>query len=214
MAARDPMSPGREHFDVLDGLRGSAAIAVVVFHIQGITVGWEGARVILHHAPLAVDFFFALSGFVIAYAYDHRRDELTTRAFLRLRLIRLHPLVVLGVLLGFASYVLDPFVGAAQDAPTRSILIALALGLTLLPSPTLPNRWTDTHPLNGPCWSLLQEYIGNIAYAVVLRHLATRMLGLIAVVSGIGLVAAGHHDRYHGLSNAARDLRCRVERAV
>lgn len=186
-----PTAASKEHFEVLDGLRGSAAIAVVLFHIQGITVAWEGAKVILHHAPLAVDFFFALSGFVIGYAYDDRRDALTTRAFLGLRLVRLHPLVVLGVVMGFASYLLDPFAGAAQNATIQSVLIALALGLTLLPSPTLPNRWTDTHPLNGPCWSLLQEYIGNVAYAVVLRHLSARALGLIALLSGAGLVASG-----------------------
>ncbi len=68
VAAADRTATGKEHFEVLDGLRGAAAMLVVLFHIQGITVNWDGAKVILHHAPLAVDFFFALSGFVIGYA--------------------------------------------------------------------------------------------------------------------------------------------------
>ena len=55
-------SGGKARFEILDGLRGSAALLVVLFHIQGITVLFEGRRVLLHHAPLAVDFFFALSG--------------------------------------------------------------------------------------------------------------------------------------------------------
>lgn len=187
----DVTMTGKEHFEVLDGLRGSAAILVVLFHIQGITVAWDGAKVILHHAPLAVDFFFALSGFVIGYAYDDRWGRMTTPHFLTLRLIRLHPLVILGVLLGLLSYLFDPFAGNSQDVSWQRLLIAFVLGLLLLPAPTLANRWTDTHPLNGPCWSLLQEYIGNIAYALLLRHMSVRSLGLIAIVGGVGLFAAG-----------------------
>jgi len=179
---------GKPHFDVLDGLRGTAAMLVVVFHIQGITVAWEGARIVLHHAILAVDFFFMLSGFVIGYAYDDRWPQMSARQFFALRLVRLHPMVILGTLLGFASYVLDPFAGTAQAVPWRDLLVALACGLLLLPGPMLPNRWGDTHPFNGPCWSLLQEYIGNIAYAFALRHLPARALGLLALGSGAVLV--------------------------
>lgn len=192
-AAPDRTATGREHFEVLDGLRGSAAMLVVLFHIQGITVSWDGAKVILHHAPLAVDFFFALSGFVIGYAYDDRWDRMSAGHFLALRLIRLHPLVILGMFLGVASYLLDPLAGTAQIAPLHKVLIALALGLLLLPAPSLPNRWSDTHPFNGPCWSLLQEYIGNIAYAFVLRHLPARVLGFLALLSGAMLVVCGGH---------------------
>jgi peptidoglycan/LPS O-acetylase OafA/YrhL len=187
-ATPDRTAAGKEHFEVLDGLRGTAAMLVVLFHIQGITVVWDGAKVILHHAPLAVDFFFALSGFVIGYAYDDRWGRMTAGRFLTLRLIRLHPLVILGVVLGFVSYLFDPLAGSAQAVPLHSVLTALVLGLLLLPAPHLPNRWSDTHPLNGPCWSLLQEYIGNIAYAYVLRTLSTRALAAIAVLSGALLV--------------------------
>jgi peptidoglycan/LPS O-acetylase OafA/YrhL len=45
--------------------------------------------------------------------------------------------------------------------------------------------------LNGPCWSLLQEYIGNLAYAFVLRHLSARTLAIIAVLSGAILLVCG-----------------------
>jgi peptidoglycan/LPS O-acetylase OafA/YrhL len=188
-AAADRTATGKEHFEVLDGLRGTAALIVVLFHIQGITVMWDGAKVVLHHAPLAVDFFFALSGFVLGYAYDDRWAKMRTGRFLALRLIRLHPLVILGALLGLASYLLDPFMPAAQAAvPLRSVLLAFAMCLFALPTWPLANRWTDTHPLNGPIWTLFQEYIGSLAYAFVLRRLPNAALAAIAVLSGILLI--------------------------
>ncbi|MCW1988413.1 UNVERIFIED_ORG: peptidoglycan/LPS O-acetylase OafA/YrhL [Sphingomonas sp. R1F5B] len=187
----DTTATGKAHFAVLDGLRGTAAMMVVLFHIQGITVLWQGDKVVLHHAPLAVDFFFALSGFVIGYAYDDRWGRMGVGQFLRLRLVRLHPLVILGVLLGFASYLLDPLGAPEQAIALSRVVVALVMGLALVPTWPLPNRWTDTHPLNGPCWSLLQEYLGNLAYALVLRHWSTRALGVLAVISGVGLAASG-----------------------
>lgn len=182
---------GKEHFEILDGLRGAAAMLVVLFHIQGITVGFSGAKVFFHHAPLAVDFFFALSGFVIGYAYDDRWDRMTPARFLALRLVRLHPMLILGVVMGLISYLTDPYAGTAQTVTTGTLMVALAMGLLVLPSWSLPNRWTDTHPLNGPCWSLFQEYLGNIAYAFVLRKLSTKALGALALISAVPLVLTG-----------------------
>ena len=189
----DTTSGGKARFEVLDGLRGSAAFLILLFHIQGITVLFEGPRVVLHHAPLAVDFFFALSGFVVGYAYDDRWPRMTTLEFARIRLVRLHPLLVLGTLLGFASYVLDPFDGGVQNATWPKLLSTLALMLLVLPARPLPNRWLDTHPFNGPAWTLLQEYIANIAYAVWLRRLRARTLGVIAIIAAAVLVGEALH---------------------
>lgn len=186
-----PPAPSKEHFEILDGLRGVAAMLVVLFHIQGITVGFNGAKVLFHHAPLAVDFFFALSGFVIGHAYDDRWHELTPGRFLALRLVRLHPLLILGVLMGLVSYLTDPFAGTAQAVASTTLMLAVVMGLLVLPSWPLPNRWTDTHPLNGPCWSLFQEYLGNIAYAFVLRRLSTKALGGLAALSAAPLIVTG-----------------------
>src|SRR5215468_7063340 len=166
-ASPDLTTTGKQHFEVLDGLRGSAALLVVLFHVQGITVDFTQGKLLLPHAYLAVDFFFALSGFVIGYAYDDRWGRMTTLEFFRIRLIRLHPLVVLGTLLGLLSYLFDPFAAGKQNATLALLGQALLLGLLLLPAKPLPNRWEDTHTLNGPAWTLLQEYIGNILYALV-----------------------------------------------
>jgi len=89
--AADMPSAGKRHFEVLDGMRGSAAILVVLFHIMGMPIAWTDEGQLLHHAALAVDFFFGLSGFVIAYSYDDRWPAMSTGRFFALRLIRLHP---------------------------------------------------------------------------------------------------------------------------
>ena len=187
---KDQAAAPKQHYAVLDGLRGTAALLVVLFHIQGITVMFEGAKVFFHHAPLAVDFFFVLSGFVVSYAYDDRWGTMGPGRFVLLRLIRLHPLVLIGVALGVISYLADPFAGSAQVVSASRLVVAIAMGMLVLPSWSLPNRWTDTHPFNGPCWSLFQEYCGNLAYAFVLRHLPTRWLGVVALSFAVPLTWA------------------------
>lgn len=187
---REVTATGKPHYAVLDGLRGSAALLVVLYHVEGLAVNWDGSRLLLHHATLAVDFFFMLSGFVLGYAYDARWPRLSAWGFIRLRLIRLHPLLVLGVGLGLLSYLYDPFAAGRRSGVGLGVVIAAALlGLLAAPGPSLPGRWDDTHPLNGPSWSLLQEYVGSLAYALLLRRLATRTLALLAILAGVVLIA-------------------------
>lgn len=209
--AIDRTGDGKAHFEVLGGLRGTAAMLVVAFHIQGITVLFDPARLMLPHAYLAVDFFFALSGFVIGYAYDDRwahdgrRGAMSVRGFIGRRLLRLHPLVVLGTLLGLVSYLGDPFAGGRQAAPMPLVLLAFVAGLFALPAPPLPNRLGDSHPLNAPAWTLLQEYIANLAYALILRRLGVRALvaltGLAALASVTTALTLGSYDTGWGLDN-------------
>jgi peptidoglycan/LPS O-acetylase OafA/YrhL len=184
----DLTAAGKTHFEVLDGMRGSAAILVVLFHIMGMPIAWSDQGQLLHHAALAVDFFFALSGFVVAYAYDDRWATMSTRQFIAIRLVRLHPLVLLGAVLGLISFLADPFAANQKAVPLATVLADFALACLLLPHPELPNRWTDTHSINSPAWSLLQEYIGNLVYALALRRLGTRLLGIVVTLAGLGLV--------------------------
>jgi peptidoglycan/LPS O-acetylase OafA/YrhL len=179
----DRTATGKPHYEVLDGLRGTAAVMVVLFHIMGMPIGWSDDGQYLHHAAMAVDFFFGLSGFVVAYAYDARWPLMSVRQFCTIRLVRLHPLVLLGAVLGLISFVADPFAANQKLVPLTVVLRDFALACLLLPHAALPNRWTDTHSLNSPAWSLLQEYIGNLAYALMLRRLGTRALGAVMVAA-------------------------------
>jgi peptidoglycan/LPS O-acetylase OafA/YrhL len=105
----DRTSSGKEPFEVLDGLRGSAAILIVIFHVFNYSFGWDTPLSLMHHAYLAVDFFFGLSGFVVAYAYDDRWSRMSALQFFRIRLIRLHPMVLVGATIGLLGYIFDPF---------------------------------------------------------------------------------------------------------
>ena len=79
-------SPDR--FVSLDGLRGIAAIAVMLFHVS---LGY------MPGGSLAVDFFFCLSGFVIALAFGKRfANGLSFRAFAKARFARLYPMMFIG----------------------------------------------------------------------------------------------------------------------
>lgn len=97
----------KPHYELLDGLRGVAAILVVIYHIfEGLAfaessdgVG-NGLITTLNHGHIAVDFFFILSGFVISYAYDDRWSKMSLGDFFKRRLIRLHPMLVMGAVIG------------------------------------------------------------------------------------------------------------------
>lgn len=179
-----------QRYEVLDGLRGVAALAVVGVHF--LDTFYSGVRTNpLHHAGLAVDFFYMLSGFVVAHAYDGRWARMSVRQFITLRLTRLHPLVVLGATLGLATYLLDPFYPEQRQVGAGTLALVYLLGVLLLPAPPLPNRTGQTHAFNGPSWSLTQEYLANIAYALIGPRIGRRTLMALVAVSAIGIAALG-----------------------
>lgn len=184
----------RKHFEILDGLRGTAALLVVIFHLLESNIP-DCALNPLHHAYIAVDFFFLLSGFVVGYAYDHRWKTMTTLEFFKIRLIRLHPLVLLGVTIGALGYWFDPFVGDAQQVSFTTMLVTFLFGILIIPFYALPNRYDETHSLNGPCWTLLQEYFGNVLYALIGPRIKQTGLIILVLISGIVLLVA---DTLHG----------------
>jgi peptidoglycan/LPS O-acetylase OafA/YrhL len=169
-------------------LRGSAAFLIVIFHLFNYAFGFNSPLSLVRHAYLAVDFFFGLSGFVVAYAYDDRWTRMSIPQFFRVRLIRLHPMVLLGATLGLLGYLFDPFGKAINHTPAPMLLLAYVTSLLLLPSPPVGGRHNETQALNGPAWSLMQEYLGNIAYALILRRLRAVTLGIIFGVSGLLLI--------------------------
>ena len=103
-----PISAGafadtKPHYHLLDGLRGVAALVVICFHI-GEDFATNNLTHYFSHGYLAVDFFFMLSGFVIGYAYDDRRNSMSVGTFIKRRVIRLHPMVIVGALFGAVMF--------------------------------------------------------------------------------------------------------------
>lgn len=187
-------SDTKAHYDLLDGLRGVAALMVIWYHVfEGFAFASNSAIETLNHGYLAVDFFFILSGFVIGYAYDDRWGKsLTMKDFFKRRLIRLHPMVVLGAVLGAITFCIQ---GSVQWDGTHVAIsmVMLSLLCTIFFIPAMPGAGYEVRgngemfPLNGPCWSLFFEYIGNILYALFIRRLSNKALAVMVVLLGVAL---------------------------
>lgn len=186
----------KPHYELLDGLRGVAALLVIWYHVfEGFAFAGGGIIEAINHGYLAVDFFFILSGFVIAYAYDDRwtKKTLTLKSFLRRRLIRLHPMVVIGAVIGLIAYLIQG--GVTWDGThvaTSMVMLSLLCAMFFIPA--VPGAGYDVRgngemfPLNGPSWSLFFEYIGNILYALFIRRLSNKGLAVLVALLGVAVV--------------------------
>lgn len=196
----------KARYEILDGLRGVAAVGVLIYHLfEAIAFSAGAAEQHFYNGFLAVDFFFVLSGFVMGYAYDERlaSGALTTGGFIRRRLVRLHPMVVMGVLVGLACYVLQGCtLWDGTAVPWSSVIPALVLALFLIPAPkSLDIRGNyEAFPLNGPHWSLFFEYIGSLVYVLALRKLPTRWLKCWVAALGIALLVNALFSDYNSIA--------------
>ena len=183
----------KPHYPILDGLRGVAAILVVIYHLFEAYFPIP-ANHPEHHGYLAVDFFYVLSGFVVGYAYDDRWNKMSIGDFFKRRLVRLHPLVILGTLIGAICFWFDPYTNGRAHTSILELIGVMLIGFTLIPSPDV-RGWGETHCLDGPCWSLLQEYIANIFYALFGRKLNKTGLWIVVIISGVALIITAN---WHG----------------
>jgi len=175
-------STSRSKFAVLDGMRGIAALFVVVGHtgdLWGIT---------FPRSYLAVDLFFILSGFVIAHAYDRKlaTGSLTALAFMKVRLIRLYPVYFLSIVVCVAVLLLEGRDNSlSKVAPPHEFVTMTALSLLFLPSVLTGNF--SVFPLNFPYWSLAWELFFNAVYAVIHPWLTRRALVLLVALAAVFL---------------------------
>lgn len=195
----------KPHYEILDGLRGVAALLVVFFHVFEIHSHGDHSKQIINHGYLAVDFFFLLSGFVLGYAYDDRWGKMTLKDFFKRRIIRLQPMIIIGSIIGALLFYFQdsPALGwgGINEVPVWKMLLVMLIGFTLIPvGKGLDIRgWNEMHPLNGPAWSLFFEYIANIVYALILRRVSKVVLAILVVV------AAGFTIHY-ALTNPNGDI--------
>ncbi len=179
-------------FEALDGLRGLAALGVLLYH----GLYWSSFSP-FQHGYLAVDFFFGLSGFVIAAAYEKRwRSGLGIGAFFgRHRFVRLYPLLAFSTLVGFAGACL----GLAGDNPSTPL--DLLRQLFLLPRySTVGNA--APYPLDNVQWSIFYELVANAVHVLFLRHMRVRSLLVVWAGAALALLWLTYrYDTYDGGSS-------------
>ncbi len=185
------MAPQQSHhFSALDGLRGLAALSVVIYHLNGYG-----------HGYLAVDFFFILSGFVIAFSYEKKlvAGSMNFISFLQRRLIRLYPLVFISMLLGSLGYYIISFYQPDKIAFQGECINTAILGFLLIPVlyQVHIGELNNLYPFNGPLWSLFFELFFNAAYALTVRYLTLRILIILFCISASALICP--IIKHHGL---------------
>lgn len=163
---------------VLDGLRGLAAIGIVLFHLPGLAITpWMFDRFYL-----LVDVFFLLSGFVMALSAEPRLAAgWSTTDFMTARVRRLWPTMALGIGLGAIAFL-------GRYPPSQIVPFAV---FALLFLPVLGTSGL-AYPINGPEWSLTWELVANLVHALVLRRLSDRTLIVVAAVSGVALAITAY----------------------
>ncbi|WP_419758859.1 acyltransferase family protein [Acidisoma sp.] len=166
-------------FEGLDGLRGIAALGVVFAHANGLFKSYTDDT----SSYLVVDFFYILSGFVIAYAYSSRLDQgLSWSGFMRLRLNRLYPMLFVGVLV--AGLVFLGRQVLLQTGMITEAVVLTVLSLSLLPVGLLYGL--ASYPIDNPIWSLFFEFVANGVYASPIRRIG-RMSAFVLL--GLAIVA-------------------------
>lgn len=178
---------GKPRFEFLDGLRGVAALAVVIFHFTS----QYGHEPFFSSAPLAVDFFFCLSGFVIAWSYTQRLQEgMSYLNYVKKRLIRLYPMFVMGLVIGLISYLVKLYYGNTPYT-FMQIIKSNLFNIFYLPyfmSDTL-NSVNGVFLTNPPAWSLFFELVANFVFLFTIK-LSNKKIIVTTVLLGIFFISA------------------------
>ena len=182
----------KQRYEILDGLRGVAALMVIIFHFFELYSFGNPSKQIINHGYLAVDFFYVLSGFVLGYAYDDRWDKMSYWDFYKRRLIRLHPMVIAGSLLGVCYFFLGECINSPNIESVNPLyfFLTIIMSILMIPCPAQMDirGWGETNSFNGPNWTLTYEYIVNILYSLIFRRLHTIIIGILTLASALLLV--------------------------
>jgi len=197
-----------QRFEVLDSLRGVCATMVVLYHLR--TPGFISHFPLVYRSSRFVDFFFVLSGFVIAASYGERLSRgFSIRKFMALRLGRIYPLHIfmLGIFVLFELAFASGILGRADRAPFNDeySVISLIQNVFLVQTYFGPDGAT----WNSPSWSIAVEMWTYLIFALIYRF-ARRRLVLISVAT---MPLAAYYllhltDRYLSVTHDGALVRC------
>lgn len=185
--------PARQRLDELDGLRGLMALLVVVYHLQavlpGVSQSLTTAVPMIRQAWFAVDVFFVMSGFVMAYVYGSQFSEgvkLSGYAtFFYARLARLYPVHLFSLAViaaGTLPFVIDSpaFLSAEGRYSWQSGLASLLM---------LHSPWIDHRTWNFPAWSISAEWHAYAVFPLIVPvvQAAGKHMALAAMLLGVAV---------------------------
>ena len=184
---KEVLLKSKPRYEIIDGLRGIASITVVIFHFFE-TYSWgHPEEQIINHGYLAVDFFYLLSGFVICYAYDDRWDKMSLWDFYKRRLVRLHPMVIAGTLVGVCYIFFSECEIMTNIKNPNPIIffVSIIMSFLMIPAPrNIDIRGLhESNGINGTMWTLHYEYLSNILYSIIIRRINTIFIAIITVLS-------------------------------
>ncbi len=177
----------KQNFDYLDGLRGLAAIVVMMSHTNQYFGLWAS------HTYLAVDVFFILSGFVIAHAYDAKivSGALSFAGFVKRRVFRLYPSFIFSLALACVLLAIT-YALKGQNAIAHSVFVFASTSLFV---PLALGSSAMLFAINSPYWSLFFEFIVNFVYAKFRPLLSlNNIYALIAVSAVFVAISALNHN--------------------
>jgi peptidoglycan/LPS O-acetylase OafA/YrhL len=189
-----PATSGTTRFEALDSWRGLCACLVVLFHVHGYSPLYTSTLV--RNSYLFVDFFFVLSGFVIAWNYAARLDSWpAVKRFLILRAGRVYPLHLFMLLCLIAYESFKFFHGLSQPSPNPTFSggtqpLAVLTNLFLVHGLHVHNELT----WNGPSWSISTELWTYVIFALLSAWLGMRnwMLLVAAIAAPLLLLNLSH----------------------
>jgi len=154
-------APAKAHTEIksLTGLRGIAALYVVIFHLNGLFGFPMAIRPFIRHGYMAVDLFFILSGFVMAMTYGGLfRDGFNLKnfkSFLLLRLARIYPLYIVVTLITalMIGTVLHDTYHFADD-----VVRALPFNFAMI------HAWGTAYSIVPPSWSISTEWAAYLLF--------------------------------------------------
>ncbi|MHC2104096.1 acyltransferase family protein [Methylobacterium sp. CM6246] len=197
----------KKRLDHLDGLRGLAAVVVVVFHLMSAVVPWlvpdqqNGAAwiayspiAVLWNGTFAVSVFFVLSGFVVTNATIQKSDPLWID--LIIRYLRLAVPATLSAFVGWA------LLSALPNAATELYQITGSRWLQWTYQGEIPSLLAAAYNgligifvtggsyFNNVLWTMRPELIGSIICFLIcffnnniIRLIAATIFGIVALVS-------------------------------
>lgn len=186
----------RKRIEQLDGLRGIFSVFVIAHHHNAFKSSIFYNNFFVINSSLFVDFFFVLSGFVIAINYI---DTINTKQdfiqFIKKRFFRLYPLLfyteivfLIANLFGDHSTLKN-----ASDLSFSYYFLTVLDTLTFMGSTPIFGGWMG---LNYPAWSISSEMIAYVIFGMVLLlwpHFKNLAFIVIIVFSTIFTILYGEY---------------------